>query len=73
VIITIIFKEYPMRKNKANRLKFLCPGCHEKVGTKVTDTDISYNGVIRRRLCENCGTVIFTKEVVDHIKVRRPD
>lgn len=62
-----------MRRTKVNRLKFLCPGCHEKVGTKVTDTDISYNGVIRRRLCESCGTVIFTKEVVDHVKVRRPD
>jgi transcriptional regulator NrdR family protein len=39
-----------------------CPKC--KAQTKQTNTYNKDNFVIRRRVCNNCGEVIFTKESI---------
>lgn len=47
--------------------KFKCPECGKYIIARVMDTRIDYGGVIRRRICEDCGRTFYTKERIDHV------
>lgn len=47
--------------------KFKCPECGKYIIASVMDTRIDYGGVIRRRICEDCGRTFYTKERIDHV------
>ena len=47
--------------------KFKCPECGKYIVARVMDTRVDYGGVIRRRICEDCGRTFYTKERIDHM------
>lgn len=47
--------------------KFKCPQCGKYIIARVMDTRIDYGGVVRRRICEDCGRTFYTKERIDHM------
>ena len=47
--------------------KFKCPECRKYIIARVMDTRVDFGGVIRRRICEDCGRTFYTKERVDHL------
>ena len=52
--------------------KFKCPECGKYIIARVMDTRVDFGGVIRRRICEDCGRTFYTKERIDHVtRVRK--
>ena len=62
------------KDGKMNKLapKFKCPECGKYIIARVMDTRVDFGGVIRRRICEDCGRTFYTKERIDHVtRVRK--
>ena len=57
------------KDGKMNKLapKFKCPECGKYIIARVMDTRVDFGGVIRRRICEDCGRTFYTKERIDHV------
>ncbi len=53
--------------------KFKCPECGKYIVARVMDTRIDYGGVIRRRICEDCGRTFYTRERIDHVTRMRKE
>ena len=53
--------------------KFKCPECGKYIIARVMDTRIDYGGVIRRRICEDCGRTFYTRERIDHVTRMRKE
>ena len=41
-----------------------CPGCGAYIRGHVKETRNEYDGILRRRVCEECGVIIETLEKV---------
>lgn len=53
--------------------KFKGPECGKYIVARVMDTRIDYGGVIRRRICEDCGRTFYTLERIDHVTRMRKE
>lgn len=51
--------------------KFKCPECSRYIIARIMDTRVDYDGVVRRRICEDCGRTFITKERIDHVTRQR--